>query len=473
MPRAFSDPAHFVPPDPSHVTALLRAERQRFMATHPRSMALSKTSAAHFLFGVPLHWMRDWPTPASLFVEHARGAQLTCADGVTYSDFCLGDTGAMFGHGPPAVAEALARQATDGLTCMLPSTLAPQVGAQLATTFGLPFWQFALTASDANRFVLRWARAVTQRPQLLVFDGCYHGAVDDTLVDLDAGHVVARPSVLGRVHNHADFTRVVPFNDLPALEAALADRQVACLLAEPALTNCGLVPPDNGFWPAAQALCRRHDTLLVLDETHTLSTAPGGWARSEGLIPDMLVMGKAIAGGLPCAVYGFTADVAQRMAATKNAAPEGHSGIGTTLAGNALTLAALHAALTHLHTTATYAPMLAQAQALEAGLVQQLTSWGVPWTVTRLGARMELQYLPRAPRTAQAVRNAGQPALEALTHLYLLNRGVLLTPFHHMMLLSPATSAGDVQALLAAFDGLLQALFLEPAPRFHTSSMHA
>ena len=369
----------------------------------------------------------------------------------------------MFGHSPRPIAEALAVQAQDGLTSMLPSTRAPVVGALLAATFGLPFWQLALTASDANRFVLRWARAVTQRPQVLVFDGCYHGAVDDTLVDLDAGRVVPRPSVLGRVHNHADFTRVVPFNDLPALEAALADGQVACLLAEPALTNCGLVPPADGFWPAAQALCRRHGTLLVLDETHTLSTAPGGYARSAGLSPDVLVMGKAIAGGLPCAVYGFTDTMAQRMAATKNAAPEGHSGIGTTLAGNALTLAALHAALTHLHTAEAYAPMLAQADALQAALVKEIALWGLPWTVTRLGARMELQYLPRAPRNAQEVRDAGQADLEELTHLYLLNRGVLLTPFHNMMLLSPATTSDDVARLLQAFGSLLEGLCSVPA----------
>jgi glutamate-1-semialdehyde 2,1-aminomutase len=312
--------------------------------------------------------------------------------------------------------------------------------------------------------VIRWARAITQRPQLLVFDGCYHGAVDDTLVDLDAGRVVPRPSVLGRVHNHADFTRVVPFNDLPALEAALADGQVACLLAEPALTNCGLVLPADGFWPAAQALCRRHGTLLVLDETHTLSTAPGGFARSAGLSPDVLVIGKAIAGGLPCAVYGFTDTMAHRMAAAKNAAPEGHSGIGTTLAGNALTLAALHAALTHLHTAEAYAPMLARAEALQAGLVEKIALWGLPWTVTRLGARMELQYLRRAPRNAQDVRDAGQPDLEALTHLYLLNRGVLLTPFHHMMLVSPTTGDDDVERLLSAFGVLLEGLC--SVPRF-------
>ena len=440
--------------------ALLTAERQRFLDRHPRSLALAQAAQQHFLFGVPLHWMRDWPTPATLFVREAQGATLTCADGQTYADFCLGDTGAMFGHSPAHLAQAIAAQAARGLTCMLPAEQTPEVGALLAHTFGLPLWQMALTASDANRFVLRWARAITQRPQLLVFDGCYHGAVDDTLVDRDpsTGITLPRASTLGQVHNHHAFTRVVPFNDLAALEAALSDGQVACLLAEPALTNCGLVPPAPGFWHAAQALCQRFGTLLVMDETHTLSTARGGYAKAHGLTPDFFVAGKAVAGGLPCALYGFTAEVAQRMVAAKNAAPEGHSGIGTTLAGNALTLAALHAALTHLHTEASYGHMLGLAERLERGLNERLRTHGLPWTVTRLGARMELQFMPHTPRNAQDVVDHAQPELESFTHLFMLNRGVLLTPFHSMMLLSPATQTGDVDRLLAAFDELCATL---------------
>jgi glutamate-1-semialdehyde 2,1-aminomutase len=444
---------------------LLAQERTRFIASHPRSMALARAAEAHYLFGVPLHWMRDWPSPATLFVEQAQGTALQCADGLRYRDFCLGDTGAMFGHSPAPVAEAIARQAARGLTCMLPSTQAPEVGQLLQERFGLPLWQLTLTASDANRFVLRWARAITGRPQLLVFDGCYHGAVDDTLVDRDpaTGGTLPRASVLGHVHNHASFTRVVPFNDLAALEAALAPGDVALLLAEPALTNFGLVPPAPGFWEAAQALCRRHGTLLVLDETHTLSSGVGGYARAHGLQPDMWVAGKAVAGGLPCAVYGFTEAVGQRMRAAKTAAPEGHSGIGTTLSANALTLAALEAALRHLHTPASYGHMLRIAETLEAGLMQRIARAGRPWTVTRLGARMELQFMPHTPRHAQDVRDFGQPALEAFTHLFMLNRGVLLTPFHSMMLCSPATSAEDVQALLDAFDALLETVPPHPA----------
>lgn len=451
---------------PDTLLAIQHAEQQRFIASHPQSMALARAAQQHYLFGVPLHWMRDWPSPATLFVAQAQGTALTCADGLRYADFCLGDTGAMFGHSPAPLARALAEQASNGLTCMLPATNAAAVGEALSNTFGLPMWQMALSASDANRFVLRWTRAITGRPQLLVFDGCYHGAVDDTLVDMDpaSGNTLPRPSVLGQVHNHAAFTRVVPFNDLPALEAALKQGDVACLLAEPALTNFGLVPPAPGFWERARELCRQHGALFVCDETHTISTALGGYARAHGLEPDFMVVGKAVAGGLPCAVYGFTHAVAERMVSAKNAAPEGHSGIGTTLAGNALTLAALQASLEHLHTAANYAHMLDLAAVLEQGLRKRIAAADRPWTVTRLGARMELQFMPHTPRHAQDVRDHAQGELEALTHLFMLNRGVLLTPFHSMMLVSPATTQDDVARLLSVFDELLVALKAPPVP---------
>ena len=456
--------------DPSDTPALqawLAQEQALFASQHPQSAQLQSRSNRHFLFGVPMHWMRDWPMPHALFVQQAQGAELRCVDGHVYADFCLGDTGAMFGHSPPAVAQALTDQAAQGWTCMLPSHAAADVGERLSQVFGLPQWQLALSASDANRFVLRWVRAITARSVVLVFDGCYHGAVDDTLVDrLDDGRVVDRSSVLGQVHSHALSTRVVPFNDLPALAAALADDQVAAVLAEPALTNCGLVLPDPGFWPQAQALCQRHQTLLVLDETHTLSTACGGWARQHGVLPDMMVLGKAVAAGLPCAVYGFSDKVAQRMVNAKQQAPEGHSGIGTTLSANMLTMAVLQASLQHLHTPQTYAPMLWGAERLAQGLVEGFRRYGLPWSLTRLGARMELQFMAAPPRNAQDVRAADADLLQSLLHLFMLNRGVVLTPFHCMMLVSPATSAQQIDQLLNVFEQFLVTLArqLKPPP---------
>ncbi len=433
------------------LVALRRSEAQRYLDSHPRSVALAGEDARHFLFGVPLHWMRDWPSPAALHVERAEGNRLWCADGHEYLDFCLGDTGAMFGHSPAPVARAIAAQASRGLTAMLPSTLSAEVGRLLSHCFGLPRWQLTLSASDANRFVLRWARAVTGRPKVLVFDGCYHGTVDDTLVDRgDDGRTRTRTSLLGQVHDLALGTVVVPFNDADAVRAALARGDVACVLTEPTLTNCGLVPARPGFLEAVQRACAEHGSLLVLDETHTLSSGWGGQGRLQGLRPDFIVVGKAVAGGLPCAVYGFSEPVNERMQAAKRAAPDGHSGIGTTLSANLLALAALHANLSEVMTPAAYDGMLATAALLERRLRETIAAAGAPWTVTRLGVRMELQFRADTPADARAARAAMDAPLEAALHLYLLNRALLVTPFHNMLLVAPQTTPADVEQLVRA-----------------------
>lgn len=441
------------------LAASRQRESQRYIDTHPRSMALAGEDARHFLFGVPMHWMRDWPTPAALHVERAEGKRLWCADGHEYLDFCLGDTGAMFGHSPAPVARALAAQASRGFTAMLPSTLSAEVGRLLTACFGLPRWQITLSASDANRFVLRWARAVTGRPKVLVFDGCYHGTVDDTLVDMDeAQRTVTRSSLLGQVQDLALGAVVVPFNDLDAVERALAAGDVACVLTEPALTNCGLVPPLPGFLQALQQACRQHGTLFVLDETHTVSSGWGGHARVEGLSPDFLVVGKAVAGGLPCAVYGFTEAMNQRMEAAKRAAPEGHSGIGTTLSASLLAMAALHANLAEVMTPASYATMLGTAAAIESRLREVVVATRAPWSITRLGARMELQFCARSPQTGAQARAAMDGELESALHLWLLNRGIVITPFHNMLLVSPHTEPGDGEPLARALGDFIEAV---------------
>ncbi len=437
---------------------LLESERRHYLKSHPASLQLAKQASRHFLYGVPLHWMNDWGTPVPLFVHQAQGAHFTCADGIDYADFCLGDTGAMFGHSPEPVARALERQARRGYTTMLPDMMTPEVGMALADQFGLPCWQLVTTATDSNRFVLRWARAVTGRKKLLVFDGCYHGTVDDTLVDVEDGCTVSRTSLLGQTTELGLHTVAVDFNDLAAVERELASGEVACLLTEPALTNCGMVPALPGFIARLRELTQRYGTLLVLDETHTLSSGRGGWARNAGIEPDFIVVGKPIAGGLPAAAYGFSTDLAARMQAAKDAAPPGHSGIGTTLSGNMMTLAAMHATLTEVATEAAYAHMLELAAMLENGLNTALRRHALPWCITRIGARLELQFCATAPVNAREARAAQHDELEHAIHLYLLNRGVLLTPFHNMMLVCPATCQTDIDKLLAVFEDCLAAL---------------
>ena len=441
--------------DWSRAQAFLAQERHTFARLNPTSARLAAQGEQHLLFGVPLHWMRDWGTPFPLHVAQAQGNRITTVDGHALTDFCLGDTGAMFGHSPAPVVSAVQRQVQHGLTTMLPTEDAGVVAAELTNRFGLPLWQFALSATDANRFVLRWVRAATGRRKLLVFNGCYHGTVDDVFVDLVDGNPVQRASLLGQVHDLLTHTVVVEFNDLNALEHALAQGDVACVLAEPAMTNVGMVLPDPGFWLQAQALIRQHGALLVLDETHTISTGPSGYAVAHGLKPDALVLGKPLGGGVPCAAYGMGPELARRAVAAKHAAAPGHSGIGTTLTGNMLALAAMRATLTEVMTPEAYGHMQRQANALAQGLRGVLGRHRQPWCVTQVGARVEFQFCATPPRNGTEAHAAMDDELEHLLHLALLNRGVLITPFHNMLLVCPDTTDADVERLLAALDDVL------------------
>jgi glutamate-1-semialdehyde 2,1-aminomutase len=438
--------------------ALLATEQVYFARNNPQSKALATRAQAHMLFGVPMHWMQDWSSPFALTIKEASGARLLDADGHSYSDFCLGDTGAMFGHAPPAVARAIAQQATRGYTAMLPSEDAVWVAEELARRFGLPFWQFALSASDANRFVLRWLRAASGRGKVLVFNGCYHGTVDDVFVDLIDGQARQRDSLLGQVYDLTRQTVVVEFNDLPALDAALAKRDVACVLAEPVMTNIGMVLPQPGYWQAAQEIMRRHGTWLVIDETHTISSGPAGYALAHGIKADALVLGKPIGGGIPCAVYGFTAELAQRVEQAKRAAPAGHSGVGTTLSANMFAMAAMRANLAEVMSEQSFQTMFALADQLAQGLRAIIDRHRLPWCVTQVGARIEFQFASAPPGNGTQAGAMQDAELERIIHLYLLNRGILITPFHNMLLVCPATWSGDVARFLKVFGECVEAL---------------
>jgi len=438
--------------DSKALHGLLAREQQSFLATHRESARLAQASAAHWLNGVPMHWMRDWNTPHPVFVEHARGVELRDVDGNVYVDFCFGDTGAMFGHSPPAITRALAQAGGDGLTVMLPAARVARVGEKLARLFGLPFWQMTQTATDANRAALRWARAITGRARVLCFDGCYHGTVDETMVRAlpelkDKGGTRPRAGLIGASHDASAATDAVPFNDVAALERVLARGRTAAVIAEPVMTNIGMVLPAEGFLAQLRELTRRHGALLIIDETHTLSSALGGYARSADLQPDLWVCGKAIAGGMPCAVFGFTAAVEAGMRRVQQDRAGGHSGMGTTLSANALALACLEASLDELMTPSNYQAMHATAAYLSEGLGRLFAARPLSWHVARVGARLEFGF-GKAPRDGAESEREAWPEVEHAIHLYLLNRGVLLTPFHNMMLCSPVTTTAHADILL-------------------------
>jgi glutamate-1-semialdehyde 2,1-aminomutase len=438
--------------DRERLAALLRAEDDRFRSSHRRSAELWERSQRTLLGGVPMSWMTEWASPYPVFLDHARGAHLVDVDGNDYVDFCLGDTGAMTGHAPPAAVSAISRQADRGLTTMLPTEDAIWVGEELTRRFGLARWQFTTSATDANRCVLRFCREVTDRPRILVFDYCYHGTVDETFATIEGGRVRARDGNVGPPVDPALTTKVVQFNDADALEAALAPGDVACVLAEPALTNIGIVLPEPGFHDALRELTRRTGTLLIIDETHTISTSAGGYTAAYGLEPDVLTIGKAIASGIPMGAYGVTEDLARRIAEQEDADYEDVGGVGGTLAGNALQLAATRATLASVLTEEVYARTVPLAERYTAGAADVIAEHRVPWHIARLGCRAEYMFCPTHPRDGAEAAAAGHDDdLKAYMHLFTLNRGVLITPFHNMALMAPETTEADVDLHTAVF----------------------
>jgi glutamate-1-semialdehyde 2,1-aminomutase len=439
------------PIDRNRLTAALAAERQRFIVEHPRSQALFEEAKSSLLDGVPMNWMIRWAGDYPLFIRDGSGARFTDVDGREYIDFCLGDTGAMTGHAPKESIEAIVDRLRRGTTFMLPTEDSIWVGRELQRRFGLPYWQVAMTATDANRFAIRLARQLTGRKLILVHNWCYHGTVDETIITIDNGVPGPKPGNIGPAVDPALTTKVVEINDLAALKTALEPGDVACVLVEPALTNIGIVLPDPGYHEGLRKITRDTGTLLIIDETHTICAGPGGYTKAYGLEPDMLTIGKPIASGVPAAVYGFTREVADRVRAStdKNTADTG--GIGGTLAGNALALAAMRATLDKVLTDQAFEHTIALGQRFAEGVDGIIKERGLPWHVTRLGCRAEYWFCPRPPRNGGEAAAAIDPELDRYMHLAALNRGILMTPFHNMALMAPQATAADVDRHTAVF----------------------
>ena len=430
-----------------------------YAKARPKALKALAAGAGHFLGGVPMHWMADWPMPHLPLVAQAKGAQIEDIDGIKLDDFCLGDTGSMFGHSPPPVARAIRAQARRGLTYMLPTEAALQAGRLLTDRFGPFRWQIATTATDANRFALRVARAITGKPKVLVFNGCYHGTVDDTFVSLENGKTVNSPGLLGQVNDLTQTAVCAEFNDLASVEAALAKGDVAAILTEPVMTNSCMVLPEAGFHDGLRQLSRKYGALLIIDETHTISSGLGGYSRVHSLRPDIFVVGKCVAGGMPTAVWGLSEDTARRYAEADAKREPGRTGMGTTLSANPMQFACLVANLSEVMTPENYAHMEKLAERLSHGLAKVINKHRAPWHVVRVGARVEFICAPGPLRNGTEAGHAHQPQVEAAIHTGLINRGTLIAPFHNMMLVSPATKKAQVDRLIANFDAILTELF--------------
>jgi len=431
--------------DRARLARLQAREDERFDREHPRSKQLFERAGASMLAGVPMHWMVEWASRFPVFVAEAEGARFTDVDGHEYVDLCLGDTGAMTGHAPAATADAVSDQIRRGTTLMLPTEDSIACAEELGRRFGVPSWQFALTATDANRFTIRLARQATGRPKILVHNWCYHGSVDETFITIGAdGAPQTRPYNIGPAVPVPETTRVVEINDLDGLERELAHGDVACCLFEPALTNIGIVLPEEGYHAAVRELTRKHGTFLVIDETHTLCAGPGGYTRAYDLDPDFLTVGKPLAGGIPAAAYGMSEETAARVVAALPEGPVDVGGIGGTLAGNALSLRAMRATLEHVLTEEAYGRMIPLAERFTDGVEAAIGRRGLDWYITRLGCRAEYGFQAKRPHTGGEAAASMDHELDRFMHLYALNRGVLMTPFHNMALMSPATTAADV-----------------------------
>jgi glutamate-1-semialdehyde 2,1-aminomutase len=446
----------------SHLEQILLTEEQKFYAEHPKSYELYQRAKKSLHGGVPMLWMIRWAGSFPVFVKEAKGAHFTDVDGKDYIDFCLGDTGAMTGHAPEATLKAIAEQAAKGITLMLPYEDVISVGEELQRRFGLPLWQFTLTATDANRHALRMARMITGRPKILVFNYCYHGTVDETFVILDEeGTPISRPNNMGPQIDPIYTTKVIEFNDVAALEISLFAGDVAAVLAEPVMTNIGIIHPEPGYHDYLRKLTRKYGTYLIIDETHTICAGPGGYTAAHGLEPDFLTIGKPLAGGLPAAVYGFTQAVADEFAARLDLNDSDVGGIGGTLAGNALSIAAMKATLENVLTPAFYEKAFALQEKFTAGVESVITEFNLPWVVKRLGNRSEYWFRPKPPKNGGEAAAAIDHELDRYMHLYMLNRGILMTPFHNMALISPETTTADVDYHTQMFREAVKSLFME------------
>jgi glutamate-1-semialdehyde 2,1-aminomutase len=445
--------------DPARVRQLKAREDRAFGETHPKSIALLERGRASMPNGVPMQWFFSSYSHPAMFVAEGKGSRFRDVDGNEYADFNIADMSMFCGYAPEPVVRAVSERVAAGSQFLLPSEDAVWVAEELGRRWGLPKWQFTLSASQANVEVIRVARVATGRPKVLLFEGKYHGHFDQALVELEGGRVV--PEELGLPADVTQQSTVVPFNDVPALEHALSTGEIAVVLAEPAMTNNhGLILPDPGYLDELRRATAEAGTLLALDETHTLVFGPGGLVRRWSLGPDMVSLGKSIAGGIPMGAYGMTDEAAEVFTAAHPDDQEEPPEVATggTLFGNPLTMAASRAALGEVLTDAGYEHTSELGGRLADGLEAVVREAGLPWTVHRMYARSGVTFGPSLPRNAVEALESEDRLLTNLARVYLANRGVWeAIPGAGPVVPVPATDE-DVQAYVSAYGDLVQEL---------------
>ena len=446
--------------DRAVLNKLFDRERATFLASHLQS-AEAYGRAEHLFGKVPMTWMNKKAGGFPIYLDRAHGNRVWDIDGNEYIDFALGDTGAMAGHSHPTVVEAITNRVANlgGLTTMLPTEDAEWVGANLSERFGMAKWSFSLTATDANRWAIRLVRAITGKPKILVNSYCYHGSVDESLIVVGPdGEGMDRPGNVGAPVAVTQTSRVAEFNDLAGLERQLAHGDVAAVLMEPAMTNIGIVLPEPGYLAGVRALTRKYDALLIIDETHTFSAGWGGMTRRDNLEPDVFVIGKAIAGGIPTGAYGLSAQLAKRILERTDLDLVDMGGVGGTLAGNPLQIAAMRATLENVLTETAFEQMIDLATYFTDGVQMLFDRYNLPWSINQLGSRAEYRFAKPYPKNGTDSLATYDGDLEDFLHLYCLNRGVMITPFHNMALMCPTTTVADVDRHNEVFEAAIREL---------------
>jgi glutamate-1-semialdehyde 2,1-aminomutase len=446
--------------DRAVMNQLFDRERELFASLHPKSQA-AYARADHLFGKVPMTWMNKKAGGFPIYLDRAHGNTVWDIDGNEYIDFALGDTGAMAGHSAPPVVAAIQKRVAElgGLTTMLPTEDAEWVGANLTERFGMAKWSFSLTATDANRWAIRLVRAITGKPKILVNSYCYHGSVDETLIVVGPdGEGMSRPGNVGSPVDVTVTSRVAEFNDLAGLERQLAHGDVAAVLMEPALTNIGIVLPEPGYLAGVRELTRKYDALLIIDETHTFSAGWGGMTMRDNLDPDVFVIGKAIAGGIPTGTYGLSAELAERVMSRTDLDLIDMGGVGGTLAGNPLQVAAMRATLEEVLTKENFDKMIDLATLYTQGVQELFDQYDLPWSINQLGTRAEYRFAKPYPINGTDAYHSADADLEDFLHLYLVNRGVMLTPFHNMALMCPTTTVAEIERHHQVFEAAIKEL---------------